>query len=72
MQLPDSTRTETQSRVVESLLMDIVVWLLKLNTLQKHPPVAAARDSHSEKTFLKGFETLLVFIVTTILLPRNF
>ena len=54
----------------EPHLIGIVVRLLGLNTLQKfHPPVATAWDSRSEQTFLKGFKTFLVCILTTILLP---
>ena len=63
---------QEQKLRVEPHLIDIVVRLLELNMLQKHPPVAAARDSRSEQMFLKGFETLLVCILTTILLPGYF
>ena len=63
---------QEQKLRLEPHLTDIVVRLLELNTLQKHPPVAAAWDSRSEQTFLKEFETLLVCILTTILLPGNF
>ena len=33
---------QEQKLRLEPHLIDIVVWLLELNTLQKHPPVAAA------------------------------
>ena len=46
-------------------LIEIVVWLLELNMFQRHPLVAAAWDSCPEQMFLKGFETLLVCILTT-------
>ena len=63
---------QEQKLRLEPRLIDIVVRLLELNMLQKYPPVVAACNSHSEQTFFKGFETLLVCILTTILLPGNF
>lgn len=71
MQLPGSSRIETQIRASFNII-DIAVRLLELNMLQKYPPVVAACNSHSEQTFFKGFETLLVCILTTISLPGNF
>ena len=69
MQSPDSTRTEAQIRAPFN-------WHSCLASgtkhVEKHPLVAAAWDSHSKQTLLKGFETLLVCILTTILLPGNF
>ena len=63
---------QEQKLRLEPHLIDIVVRLLELNTLQKHPLVAAAWDSRSEQTFLKCFQMPLVGILTTILLPGNF
>ena len=47
---------QEQKLRLEPHLTDIVVRLLELNTLQKHPPVAAAWDSRSEQTMV--FERL--------------
>ena len=69
LKLPESIEQKLRS---EPHLIDLVVRLLELNPWRKHPPVTAAWDSRSEQTFLKGFETLLVHILTTILLPGYF